>query len=154
MSNRITKIDLISGYLIIRTNREYIPKTACSTRVGHYVYNVKSFVVKNARMFQSWMNQLLRFVGKICIVIISYEILISSRTGAYWKILLSSRGTARKHQTGKLVDRMQSDDDLQECSSSHHDEYFLPIVELVGHFFHERLHSNASYLCTNKGNPS
>ncbi len=56
-----SKIDLRSRYFQISVRDEDIPKTAFSTRYGHYEYTVMLFRVTNAlTIFMDAMNQIFR----------------------------------------------------------------------------------------------
>ena len=76
-----SSIDLRSGYWQIILNTLSRPKTAFSSRYGHYEWNVIPFGLSNAPgAFQRRMNRVLhKYIDKFCIVYLD-DILIYSKT--------------------------------------------------------------------------
>jgi hypothetical protein len=65
----------------VRVKKEYIPKTACRTRYGHYEFLVMSFGLTNApAVFMDTMNRVFHDYLDQFIVVFIDNILIYSRT--------------------------------------------------------------------------
>nr|GEX18776.1 putative reverse transcriptase domain-containing protein [Tanacetum cinerariifolium] len=81
MSSVYSKIDLRSGYHQLKVREEDIPKTAFSTRYGHYEFQVMPFCLPNApTVFMDLRNRVCKpYLDKFMIVFIN-DILIYSKT--------------------------------------------------------------------------
>jgi deoxyuridine 5'-triphosphate nucleotidohydrolase len=76
-----TKIDLQSGYHLIRMAEKDIPKTAIKTKYGHYEWTVMPFGLCNApATFQQTMNQIFSDLIDKCLVVYLDDILVFSNT--------------------------------------------------------------------------
>ena len=76
-----TTIDLRSGYWQLRVAEKDIPKTAFSTRFGHYEFLVMPFGLCGApATFQTWMNEVFHDLLDISVIIYLDDILVFSRT--------------------------------------------------------------------------
>src|SRR5271167_1307513 len=76
-----TKIDLQSGYHLIRMADGHEPKTAFRSRFGHFEFLVMPFGLCNApAMFQAFMNDIFRDLLDTCVVVYLDDILVYSRT--------------------------------------------------------------------------
>ena len=76
-----SKINLRSGYHLVRVKSEDVPKTAFRTRYGHYEFLVMLFGLKNALViFMDLMNRVFnQYLDKFVVVFID-NILVYSRS--------------------------------------------------------------------------
>lgn len=97
-----TTLNLVSGCHQIRIQPSDVPKTAFSTRYGHYDFGVLQFGLKNAPpTFQNLMNDILSdYIDKFFIVYLD-DILVSNRTEAQHKQHV--RLVREKLQKAKLI---------------------------------------------------
>jgi hypothetical protein len=76
-----TKIDLASGYHLVRVRPEDVHKTAFCTRYGHYEFNVMPFGLCNApATCQRLINDVFRHLLDKSVIAFVDDILIYSRT--------------------------------------------------------------------------
>jgi hypothetical protein len=115
-----SKIDLRSGYHQLRVREEDVPKTAFSTRYGHYEFLVMPFGLTNApAVFMDLMNRVCRpYLDKFIIVFID-DILIYSKTKQEHAIHL------RKALELLRAERLYGK--LSKC------EFWLEEVKFLGH---------------------
>lgn len=75
-----TKIDLQSGFHLIRVKEEDVHKTAINTKYGHFEFVVMPFGLCNApATFQSTMNDIFRDLLDVCVVVYIDDLLIFSK---------------------------------------------------------------------------
>lgn len=116
--NYFTTIDLIKGFHQIEMDPESIPKTAFTTKTGHYEYTRMPFGLKNApATFQRCMNDVLRpLLNKICMVYLDDIIVFSASLEEH---LQSLRAVFQALSNANL--KLQ----LDKCEFLKHDTYFL-----------------------------
>src|SRR5271167_5178237 len=88
-----TKIDLQSGFHLIRVSEPDIPKTAFRTKYGHFEWTVMPFRLCNApATFQTTMNQLFaEFIDDFVVVymddLLVYSCMQEEHEDHLWKVL-------------------------------------------------------------------
>ena len=95
-----TKIDLQSGFHLIRMAPEDIPKTAFRTKYGHFEFTVMPFGLCNApATFQSTMNDIFREFLDTSVIVYLDDLLVFSRSHEdHEKHLRQVLSLMRKHQ--------------------------------------------------------
>ena len=119
-STIFTKIDLKSGYNLIRMRKGDEWKTTFRTRYGHFEYLVMPFGLANApRTFQNMMNEILRDLLDVRVVVYIDDILIYSSTIEEHQKMVKEV-LSRLHANGLAVS-------LEKC------EWNQPKVEFLGY---------------------
>ena len=115
-----TKIDLRWGYNQVRIHQDDVEKTAFRTRYGHYQYKVMPFGLTNApATFQALVQDILRPLLDICVIVYIDDILIYSRNE------LDHR--QHIHQVLEILRKHKMYGNMAKC------EFFKDSVEYLGH---------------------
>lgn len=115
-----SKIDLRSGYHQLLVRKEDVPKTAFSTRYGHYEFLVMPFGVTNApAVFMDLMNRIFRpYLDQFIIVFIDDILIYSKSREEHEQHLRITLQTLREH---KLYAK------FEKC------DFWLEQVKFLGH---------------------
>ncbi|KAD7116960.1 hypothetical protein E3N88_04228 [Mikania micrantha] len=115
-----SKIDLRSGYHQLRVQDEDIPKTAFSTRYGHYEFMVMPFGLTNAPVvFMELMNRVCKpYLDQFVIVFIN-------------DILIYSKSEAEHEQHLRMIVELLKEEKLYAKFSK--SEFWLKEVQFLGH---------------------
>nr|GEY93499.1 putative reverse transcriptase domain-containing protein [Tanacetum cinerariifolium] len=119
-SSVYSKINLRSGYHQLRVREEDIPKTAFSTRYGHYEFQVMPFGLTNApAVFIDLMNRVCKpYLDKFMIVFID-------------DILIYSKNKQEHEENLKLILELLKKEELYAKFSKC--EFWIPKVQFLGH---------------------
>ena len=118
----ITKLDMKSGYHLIRMAKGHEWKTAFRTKFGSYEYTVMPFGLTNApATFQRWMNGILQpFLGKDDNVTVCY----------IDDVMIATKGTKEEHHeyVGKILQVLQDNElvvEIDKCEFDQQEVEFL-----------------------------
>ncbi|GJR41984.1 putative reverse transcriptase domain-containing protein [Tanacetum coccineum] len=119
-SSVYSKIDLRSGYHLLRVHKEDIPKTAFQTQYGHYEFQVMPFGLMNALVvFIDLVNRVYKpYLDKFVIVFID-------------DILIYSKNKKEHEEQHKAILELLKKEELYAKFSKC--EFWIPKVQFLGH---------------------
>nr|GEX62271.1 putative reverse transcriptase domain-containing protein [Tanacetum cinerariifolium] len=124
-SSVYSKINLQSGYHLLRVCEEDIPKTAFRTRYGHYEFQVMPFGLSNVPVvFMDLMNRVCKpYLDKFVIVFID-------------DILIYSKNKEEHEEHLKLILELLKKEELYAKFSKC--EFWIPQVQFLGHVINSK----------------